>query len=49
MIDFARKVVYASDCTKCEDCGELVCWQCGDHYSDCPCPGPHSEETHENN
>lgn len=29
------RVIFASDCTKCDCCGE--------HYADCECPGPNSE------
>ena len=36
--------VYAADCDPCEYCGELICPECGDHYGDCPCPGPDSEQ-----
>jgi hypothetical protein len=35
-----KKVVFACDCKECEDCGELVCPVCTEHYADCDCPGP---------
>ncbi len=38
------KVVFASDCSPCEDCGEPVCEQCQEHYADCDCPGPTMDE-----
>lgn len=37
------QVVFADDCQPCEQCGEPVCPHCEDHYSECACPGPHSE------
>jgi proteasome lid subunit RPN8/RPN11 len=40
----SRRIVYASDCAACECCGEPVCPYCEEHYADCPCPGPHSEQ-----
>lgn len=43
-IDFSRPVVFASDCEPCPDCGEPICPKCKDHYAECACPGPHSEE-----
>ena len=39
-----RRIVYAFECDECELCGEPVCPVCLDHYGECPCPGPHSEE-----
>jgi hypothetical protein len=38
------RIVYAAECDPCPDCGEPVCPVCQDHYADCPCPGPHSED-----
>jgi len=43
-IDFTKKVVFASDCPECECCGEPWCKVCDDHYADCSCPGPDSDE-----
>ena len=43
MIDFKKPVKFASDCSECPDCGEPWCDDCEEHYSDCSCPGPHSE------
>lgn len=37
-------VVFASECGECEMCGEPVCSYCNTHYSECSCPGPHSED-----
>jgi site-specific DNA-cytosine methylase len=37
-------IVFASDCEECECCGEPICPRCNDHYADCPCPGPNSED-----
>lgn len=37
-------VVYADDCFVCPMCGEPFCPLCKVHYSECDCPGPHSEE-----
>ena len=39
-----RHIVFAADCKPCEMCGELICPMCDEHYAECPCPGPHSEE-----
>jgi hypothetical protein len=36
-------IVYASDCSPCEACGDPVCPRCDIHYAECDCPGPHSE------
>lgn len=38
-----KKVKYACECIPCKLCGEPWCADCGDHYADCECPGPHSE------
>ena len=43
-IDFSRQVVFAHDCEPCPLCGEPLCLSCGDHYADCTCPGPDSED-----
>ena len=40
-------VVYASDCFVCPLCQEPVCPLCKDHYAECECPGPDSEELSE--
>ncbi len=37
-------VVFADECFACEMCGEPVCPYCRIHYSECSCPGPHSED-----
>jgi len=37
------RVVFAFECTECEMCGEPVCPHCHVHYSECACPGPHSD------
>lgn len=37
-------VVLAAECPACDCCGEPVCPRCGDHYADCPCPGPHQDD-----
>lgn len=39
-----KKIVYAPDCTPCEMCGEPICPVCNEHYAECNCPGPHSED-----
>ena len=39
-----KRVVFAGDCEECRLCGEPVCHQCGEHYAECPCPGPHCED-----
>lgn len=44
----SNNIVYASDCAPCEMCGEPICPNCNEHYADCPCPGPHSEEDEDN-
>lgn len=36
----AIRIVFASDCKPCPDCGEPFCLVCGEHYADCGCPGP---------
>jgi len=44
-ISVRRKTKLAADCIPCPDgCGEPWCSDCQMHYSDCDCPGPHSEE-----
>lgn len=43
-----RKVVFAGDCVAiCENCGELVCPVCDDHYADCDCPGPMQDDLYD--
>ena len=37
-------VVYADDCFACPMCGEPICPICKEHYAECECPGPSSEE-----
>ncbi len=37
-------VVTATDCTPCPGCGDAVCPRCGDHFAECPCPGPHQDD-----
>lgn len=37
-------VKFAADCPPCECCGEPWCEDCEDHYADCACKGPNSEE-----
>lgn len=37
-------IVYAADCQPCECCDDVICWKCGGHYADCPCPGPNSSD-----
>lgn len=39
-----RHIVFAADCEPCEMCGELICPVCNEHYAQCPCLGPHSED-----
>lgn len=39
-----RRVKFAAECRPCELCAEPYCDECDDHYADCGCPGPHSEE-----
>ena len=34
------RIVFASDCEPCPDCGEPVCLVCQQHYADCACLGP---------
>lgn len=40
-------VAYASVCTKCPDCREAFCLECGDHYFEYGCPGPMQEDLFE--
>lgn len=43
-----RRVVFAGDCVAiCENCGELVCPVCDDHYADCDCPGPMQDDLYD--
>lgn len=35
-------IVFTSDCQPCELCGEPICPRCNEHYAECPCPGPNS-------
>lgn len=42
-----RPVKFAFECIPCPDCGEPWCEECEDHYADCECIGPHSEEDEE--
>lgn len=37
--------VFAADCQPCPCCGEALCPRCHDHYAECPCPGPHQDDT----
>lgn len=37
-------VVLAAECPPCGCCGEALCPRCGDHYAECPCPGPHQDD-----
>lgn len=39
-----RAIKYADECRPCELCLEPYCDDCEDHYADCQCPGPHSED-----
>jgi hypothetical protein len=41
------RVVFASDCKRCECCGDLICPHCDLHYAECDCPGPTMDDTHE--
>jgi hypothetical protein len=44
------KVVYASDCIygEWDDDRECpICPECGNDYSECPCPGPTMEDEYE--
>ena len=43
-IDWSKPVKFADECSECPDCGEPWCDDCDDHYADCACPGPHSED-----
>lgn len=38
------KVKEAADCPTCPDCGEAFCEEHNEHYAECPCIGPDSEE-----
>lgn len=39
------KMKLAADCIPCPNgCGEPWCPDCQEHYADCSCSGPHSEE-----
>jgi hypothetical protein len=38
------RIVFASDCKPCPDCGEPFCLECQQHYADCKCPGPSNAE-----
>lgn len=38
--DRLRKVKFAADCPPCDYCGEPVCTDCDEHYSECQCVGP---------
>jgi len=38
------RIVFASDCKPCPDCGEPFCVVCQQHYADCVCPGPSNAE-----
>ena len=38
------RIVFASDCQPCPDCGEPFCVVCQQHYADCQCPGPGNAE-----
>lgn len=40
VLDGWQPVVTAADCAECDDCGELVCFGCREHYADCACIGP---------
>lgn len=41
------KVVFAADCSTCDDCGEPICRH-GEHYADCfICVGPHQDDLYE--
>lgn len=35
---------YYEHLVKCELCEDLYCTKCDDHWYDCPCKGPFSEE-----
>lgn len=37
-------VIFADECSTCQMCGEPMCPRCDNHYADCGCPGPASEE-----
>jgi hypothetical protein len=40
-------VVFASDCTPCDCCNDLICHQYGEHYADCDCAGPMQDDSYE--
>lgn len=41
----ARKPIkFASECEECPDCGEPWCDECEEHYAECDCPGPDSDD-----
>lgn len=40
-------VIHADECAPCELCGSPVCPECGEHYADCPCPGPTQDDAYE--
>lgn len=42
-----KEVKFAHECSPCDCCGEPWCSECGTHYADCECPGPHSEGVEE--
>lgn len=42
-VDWRLPTKTAAECTACSMCGEPFCDECGEHYADCPHPGPHSE------
>jgi hypothetical protein len=46
-IDWTLDIKLAAECPACECCGEPWCPDHKQHYSDCPCPGPHSEREEE--
>ena len=43
-VDYSRPIKFADECSECPDCGEPWCDDCQEHYAECACPGPHSEE-----
>ncbi len=42
-----KEVVCAAECEECRCCYDLICRVCGDHYAECPCPGPTMDEEYE--
>jgi hypothetical protein len=38
------RIVFASDCKPCPDCGEPFCVECQQHYAECECIGPSNAE-----